>query len=213
MTLSSPWTQRPGEAHHRLHWGRFKGQILAVIGGEACFLFLGIYLNEITYFIAGAALVLVGYFFWVRRCRLRDLQINQDAVQLIGAGDYHQAARLLDKLCQHPNNGSTLAVFLTNRATTALCLGEFETALPIYHEVLRAERGVARGIFKLQGDLFRARCAGQSGDIDPGKAGGQIVGAEQIDGGASGGLHSVVFTQGRETLGTRQKQISTFAKT
>ena len=55
--------------------------------------------------------------------------------------------------------------------------------------------------------------AGQSGDIDPGKADGQVVGAEQIDGGAGGGLHGVVFTQGRETLGTRQKQISTFAKT
>ena len=159
MTPSPPWLQRPSKAHHRLHWGRFKGQILAVIGGEACFLFLGIYLNEITYFVAGAALVLIGYFFWVRRRRLRDLLINQEAVQLIGTGDYDQAALLLDKLCRHPNNGSTLAVFLTNRATTALCLGQFDIALPIYHEVLRAERGVARGVFKLQGDLFRARCA------------------------------------------------------
>ena len=38
-------------------------------------------------------------------------------------------------------------------------MGKFEFALQIYYEVLRAERGVARSIFRRQGDVLRARVA------------------------------------------------------
>ena len=171
--MNSKWTHRPTQAHHRIHVGRFKRPVLLVFGIEGLFLALSIALNELTYFIVGAAVALGGYFLWARARRAQDAHTNLEAVRLLGAGEIDEAIRLFDELCQSPVNGSTLAVFLMNRGTASLCKGEFEVALPIYHEVLRAERGVARSVFKLHGDMFRARCAdglAVYGDLDAAEA-------------------------------------------
>ena len=170
---SSKWSHRPAQADHRIHIGRFKRLVLLVFGIEGLFLALSIALNELTYFIVGAAGVLGAYFLWVRMRRAKDAHTNREAVRLLGAGEFDEAIRLFDQLCQNPTNGSTLAVFLMNRGTASLCRGEFDVALSIYHEVLRAERGIARSVFKLHGDLFRARCAeglAVYGDLDAAEA-------------------------------------------
>jgi len=171
--MSSKWTHRPTQMHHRIHVGRFKRPVLLVFGIEGLFLALSIALNELTYFIVGAAVALGGYFLWVRTRRAKDAHTNLEAVRLLGAGEFDEAVRLFDQLCQSPSNGSTLAVFLMNRGTASLCKGEFEVALSIYHEVLRAERGIARSVFKRHGDVFRARCAdglAVYGDLDAAEA-------------------------------------------
>ena len=167
--MSRTWSKRPNEAHHRIRLARFKGPALALLLVEGAFLGIGIGLNEMAYFVVGAASALGVYILWVRTRRARDIRTNSEAVRLLAAGDFDAAIPSFDALCKRPNNGSTLAVFLMNRGTASLCKGDFELALCIYHEVLRAEHGVARAVFKTQGDVFRARCADALavyGDVD-----------------------------------------------
>jgi hypothetical protein len=167
--VNRTWSQRPNQAHHRIHLGRFMGPVLTLLLVEGTFLGIGIGLNEMAYFVVGAASALGVYILWVRTRRARDVRTNREAVRLLAAGDFDAAIESFDGLCKRPNNGNALAVFLMNRGTASLCKGDFELALCIYHEVLRAEHGVARAVFKIQGDVFRARCADALavyGDVD-----------------------------------------------
>ena len=153
------WQKPPSDQRHRIGIGRFKWTVINLFLAESLILFISIQFNEVLYFIGGAIGLLLVYFIWVRKRRELDSQVNQEAVQLLTNGQFAQAALRFDEICTRPNNGSTLAIFLMNRATASLCMGKFEFALQIYHEVLRAERGVARSIFRRQGDVLRARVA------------------------------------------------------
>jgi hypothetical protein len=145
------------------------GPVLLLFAVQGSFLALSMVLNEAAYFIGGAALAAGVYVWWARARRVHDLRANLEATRRLAAGDFGVAMEGFDALCTRPTNGSTLAVFLMNRGTASLCQGDFESALSIYHEVLRAEHGVARAVFKIQGDVFRARCAdalAAYGDLD-----------------------------------------------
>jgi len=153
------WQIRPRETHYRIGVGRFQRPILLLILAEVIILAMSIVLDSMAIFGVGIALLLAGYLLWFRHKRLQDLQTNLEGVRLLGAGEFSSAIAIFDQLCKRPHQGASLIIFVLNRATAALCKGDFEFALSLYHEVLRSETGLGRGIFKVQGDVMRARCA------------------------------------------------------
>ena len=132
--------RRPTEPHYRIGVGRFTWPILGLIFAEVLILALSVVLDSIQIFAVGIALLLAGYLLWFRHKRLQDLQTNLEGVRLLGAGEFFEAIAIFDQLCKRPHQGAALTVFVMNRATAALCTGDFEFALALYHEVLRSEK-------------------------------------------------------------------------
>jgi len=110
-------------------------------------------------YLVGGFVFMVGYLMWAKRRSSAVAQKNQAGVDLMIAGEIEAAGVVFEELCRRPSSMGAHVTFIFNRAVVYQCLGDFETALGLYHSVLNARGLGPRKTLAIHGDLLRTRIA------------------------------------------------------
>jgi hypothetical protein len=153
------WHSSPPARRYQVGWRHFipfLAGLCLVMGILSTF---ALTLWRVEYSLAGGFVFFVGYLIWAKRRFSVEAQKNQNGVDLMIAGHVEAAGAVFEDLCRRPSSMGAHVMFIFNRAVVYQCLGDFETALGLYHSVLNSRGRGPRRVLTTHGDLLRTRIA------------------------------------------------------
>jgi len=146
-----------------------------------------LYFGDIVTYLVGFVFFCVVYLLWVRRRFRQQAILNVEGVRQLRAGDYAPAADIFEGLCRNAPHPTTRLVFVHNRGTAYMVMGDFDSGLSLYRSVLNASGRIKRRAIAAHADLFQgnmAACFAWGDELDQAQAILPSVGSEAKDPGA-----------------------------
>ena len=172
---------------YRVGWAPFIPRILVLALLYGAMMAATLYFGDVVVYLVGFVLFCVLYLVWTRRLLRHQARQNMEGVRRLRAGDYAAAAEIFEGLCRDAPHPSARLVFVHNRGSAYLVMGDFDSALGLFTSVLNASGRMARRAMAARADLFRGNIAAGfawGGELDKAEAILTSVGPEVKDPGA-----------------------------
>ena len=203
MTEASE-TQKTLPPHYRVGWAPFIPRLLVLAVLYGAMMAATLYFGDMVTYLIGFVVFCAVYLVWVRRRFRQQATQNMEGVRQLRAGDYTAAAEIFEALCRDAPHPSTRLVFVHNRGSAYLAMGDFDSALGLYTSVLNASGRVARRAMAAHADLFRGNMAAGfawGGELDKAEAILASVGSEVKDPGAFVTVRAVIALRRGDAAG------------